>query len=410
MDVRVDIYEPRDFSLLGPTGCNMCGGVVSESLVQILATEGVTLPATVVQRGIDSYILHTDVGSVRIETPLHEKRIAAVHRGAGPRNMTESKWTSFDAYLQALAVERGARLMRERLDSLSWEDGSLRIGTRCGAHEYYELLAVAVGVNSASLKVLQGSIPSYQPPGTTKTFICEYPLGEERIREYLGNSMHVFLLNVPRLEFAAVIPKGDYATLCLLGEEIDGPLIKSFLASPVVRSCFPADICIDSPPCHCSPRINTYAAVQPFADRIVFIGDSGVTRLYKDGIGAAYRTAKAAAMTALFYGISAEDFRQHYWPICRQINADNRIGKAIFAVTRQMQKRRHDLLGILRMVSREQNKKSSNPRMSTVLWDLFTGSAPYREIILRALHPAFLSQFMWSVVVANLPFKFDKGL
>lgn len=410
MDVRVDIYEPRDFSLPGPTGCNMCGGVISESLVQILATEGINLPPTVVQRGIDSYMLHTDVGSVRIETPLHEKRIAAVHRGAGPRNMKETKWTSFDAYLQALAVERGARLMRDRVDAFSWQAGRLRIETRRGTCQDYELLVVAAGVNSAGLKVLQGAISNYRPPRTTKTFICEYPLGEETIREYLGNSMHVFLLNLPRLEFAAVIPKGDYATVCLLGEEIDGPMIKSFLASPAVRRCFPPDLSIDSPPCHCSPRINIYAAVQPFADRIVFIGDSGVTRLYKDGIGAAYRTAKAAAETAVFYGISAEDFRRHYWPICRRINADNRIGKAIFAVTRQMQKKRHDLRGILRMVAIEQRNKSYRPHMSTVLWDLFTGSAPYREIILRTLHPAFLSRFLWSLVVANLSFKTAKSL
>jgi len=33
--------------------------------------------------------------------------------------------------------------------------------------------------------------------------------------------MHVFLLDIPRLEFAAIIPKGDYATVCLLGEDIE---------------------------------------------------------------------------------------------------------------------------------------------------------------------------------------------
>ena len=50
-----------------------------------------------------------------------------------------------------------------------------------------------------------------------------------------------------------------------------------------------------TPACHCFPRINVRAAVRPFADRIVWIGDSGVNRLFKDGIGSAYRTAKAAA-------------------------------------------------------------------------------------------------------------------
>lgn len=41
MDLSVDIYEPRDFAKPGPAGCNMCGGIVSESLVQALAVEGI---------------------------------------------------------------------------------------------------------------------------------------------------------------------------------------------------------------------------------------------------------------------------------------------------------------------------------------------------------------------------------
>ena len=46
IDLHVDIYEPRDFSRPGPVGCNMCGGVVSESMVQLLSAEGIKLPAT----------------------------------------------------------------------------------------------------------------------------------------------------------------------------------------------------------------------------------------------------------------------------------------------------------------------------------------------------------------------------
>jgi len=95
-ELAVDIYEPRDFTKAGPQGCNMCGGIISESLVQLLATEGINLPSTVVQRGIDSYVLHMDVGTVRIEPTHREKRIAAVHRGAGPRGVGESRWHSFD--------------------------------------------------------------------------------------------------------------------------------------------------------------------------------------------------------------------------------------------------------------------------------------------------------------------------
>ena len=411
MDVHVDIYDPRDFSAIGPAGCNMCGGIISESLVQMLATEGINLPSTVVQRGIDSYMLHTDFGSVRIDTPLHEKRIAAIHRGTGPRDIDvkQIQWFSFDLHLQNLAANKGAHLVRDRVDSLSWQDGRPQLRTRRGALQAYDLLAVAVGVNSASIKIFQDIVPSYKPPGTTKTFICEYKLGQETIEAYFGDSMHVFLLNLPRLEFAAIIPKGEYVTVCLLGEDIDAPLIKSFLESPAVRKCFPPEVSPEVPPCHCSPRINTCAAVQPFGDRFVFIGDSGVTRLFKDGIGAAYRTAKAAAEAAVFHGLSSESFRRHYWPTCRQIDVDNKIGKAIFAWTRLVQKRPHDIRGILRMVSREQREKGGNPRMSMVLWDLFTGSAPYREIIMCAIHPGFLGGLLWNILAANLPPKRAKS-
>ena len=38
--------------------------------------------------------------------------------------------------------------------------------------------------------------------------------------------MHVFLLDIPRLEIAALIPKGDYVTLAMLGEEIDDDLVR----------------------------------------------------------------------------------------------------------------------------------------------------------------------------------------
>ena len=72
----MDIYEPRDFNLLGLHGCNMCGEGIYESLVQSLAVEGINLPTTVVQRGIEFNRLHMDIGSVQIQTPRQEKRIA----------------------------------------------------------------------------------------------------------------------------------------------------------------------------------------------------------------------------------------------------------------------------------------------------------------------------------------------
>ena len=76
IEIQVDIYERRDFSVLGPAGCNMCAGVISESLIQALSVEGINLPSTVVQRGINSFVLHTGTESVTMYAPFSEMRIA----------------------------------------------------------------------------------------------------------------------------------------------------------------------------------------------------------------------------------------------------------------------------------------------------------------------------------------------
>ncbi len=400
LDVAVDVYEPRDFSRPAPIGCNMCGGIISETLVQNLAAEGVLLPEGVVQRGIDSYVLHMDVGSVRIATPLDEMRIGAVYRGPGPRDIKEHKWTSFDGHLQALAGDRGARIIHDRVSDVSWSDGRPRLHTKGDAANTYDLMVVAVGVNSAALKLFEKLHLGYTRPAATKTLIREYYLGEDVINESVGSSMHVFLLNIPRIEFAAIIPKGDYVTMCLLGEDIDKELVERFVNAPEVRRCMPAGWAPDERSCQCQPHINVGKVGKPYAERVVFIGDCGVTRLYKDGIGAAYRTAKAAARTAVFEGISEQAFRRHYLPACRRIGNDNLIGKFTFAFSGLIQKHRFARRAVLRMTRREQGKQGHQRRMSGVLWDMFSGSAPYSDIFLRTLHPAFLGRLTASLAAS----------
>jgi flavin-dependent dehydrogenase len=402
VDVRleVDIYEPRSFTRAGPAGCNHCGGIVSESLVQILAAEGITLPGEVVQSGIESYVVHMDVGSVNIASPAREQRIAALYRGNGPRGGEDMKGISFDAYLQRLAVEKGARIVRKLVAGVTWKDGLPCVREADGRETPYDLVTVASGVNSNLLDLFE-DLPA--PPGrpkTTRTYICEFRSTREHIQKVLGNSMHVFLLDLPRLEFAAIIPKGEYATMCMLGDDLDQELVHDFLRSPVVRECFPAE----STPsvCSCSPLINMGGMKKPYADRLLLIGDSGVTRLYKDGIGAAFRTSKAAAMTALLQGISEEAFREHYWPACRKIRDDNAIGKVIFATTTIFKHSRFARKGILRMTTNEQAARGGGP-MSEMLWNMFTGSAPYRDIFMGTLHPAFVGSLLWNLSAGVWP-------
>lgn len=403
VELQVEIYEPRDFEGVGPKSCNMCGGIISESLVQHLATEGIQLPPEVVQRSLNSYRLHTDVGNPLIGTPEGERRIAAVHRGCGPRGLKQVTARSFDGFLLEQACKQGAHHRRARVVAITRRDGHLYLKTQDGQEEPHDLVAVATGINAPAVEIRDDVAPLYGAPGNTKTYISEACFyGRDMVKRHLGSSMHVFLVNIPRLEFAAIIPKGEYATICLLGESIDRDLVQTFLNAPEVKACFPPQWQQTPDYCHCSPRINIRPARRPFADGIVFVGDCGTTRLYKDGIGAAYRTAKAAASTAVFHGITAAAFRQHYQPVCDAIDRDNRLGRWIFTITRIIQRLKFLRRGMCRMVVLEQSQRRWQPRMSAILWNTFTGSAPYRDILLSSLHPAFWSAFAWNTLAANL--------
>jgi len=397
--IAVDIYEPRDFRATGSAGCNMCGGIVSESLVQTLAVEGISLPDTVVQRGLQAYVLHTDNGHCRIETPRAEKRIAAVHRGGGPRRAVPHQWESFDGHLLKLAIEQGANLCAGRVTAVRWDGDRPQVEMKGGQPQTYDLVVGALGINSPDLKLFEALGFGYVRPKPTKTFITELQFGMEGVHTCFGDAMHVFLLNIPRLQFAALIPKGEYVTMCLLGESIDGELVKRFFAHPQVAGCFPPGWASAADACRCSPKMFFGDAAQPFGNRVVLIGDAGVARLYKDGIGAAYRTAKAAARTAVFAGVSAEAFRRHYWPECRKLSRDNRFGRVVFWAV-DIVKKFGFLTDALLHVTAAEQKSAGQRRLSMVLWDTFTGNARYQNVFLRSMHPSMLGRLAVGSVIA----------
>ena len=407
LDVAVDIYEPRSFGYCGPAGCNHCGGIVSESLVQILAAEGIVLPESVVQRGVESYVVHMDVGDVVIESPVHEQRIAALYRGNGPREGGDATLASFDGFLQDLAVERGAHVLRKLITGVRWEAGLPQLSFPDHSSAAYDLVAVAAGVNSRLIGMLDDHPAGFVPPRTTRGYICEFRATPEEIRRVLGNSVHVFLLDIPRFEFAAIIPKGPFATVVMVGDDLDQELVHAFLTDPVVRRAFPTHAvpCV----CSCTPLINLGARKRPYGDRIVLVGDSGVTRLYKDGIGAAFRTGKAAATAAVFHGVSETSFARHFWPACRAIARDNAVGKVMFATNAIMKNSRVTRRAMLHMAQREQSRAGARPHMSSLLWNMFTGSAPYTEMFRGTLHPGFIAHLLGGLLAAARPLRASRN-
>ena len=398
INIVVDIYERRDFSTLGPIGCNMCAGVISESLIQSLSIEGIELPSDVVQRGMNSFVLHTGAETVAMYSPFREMRIATVYRGGGPKGASQVNWKSFDNYLLQLANANGANIIRGKINDITRTGDTYQVHVSEKQQEY-DLIVGAVGVNSPSTDLFEKLGFGYRRPGSRKTYNCELELGADFVTDKLGSSMHAFLLNLPKLEFAALVPKGNYATMCLIGDDMDTAFVEMFKQHPVVRNVVLDRDINTSTACHCAPLASLGDVIHPYGDRVVVLGDCGVTRLNKDGIGSAYRTAKVAAVTAVFSGISAEDFRKHFGPICTSIRTDNRFGRVLYFIVGLIKKSTLLTRGVMRMTKNEQIKPGKQRRISMVLWDMFTGSAPYRDIFLRTLHPYFITNFIWSVLL-----------
>src|SRR3990172_5881735 len=173
--IGVDIYERKDFSVFGPAGCNMCAGVISESLIQALSIEGIELPPDVIQRGVNSFVLHTSSDTATMHAPFNEMRIATVYRGGGPRGASNVYWKSFDNYLLELAKLHGAQVISEKVTDLSWNNDKPQIHF-AGVKQDYDLIVGAFGVNSPVGELFEKLGFGYRRPKARKTYNYEFEL------------------------------------------------------------------------------------------------------------------------------------------------------------------------------------------------------------------------------------------
>jgi flavin-dependent dehydrogenase len=382
--LNITIFEPKDFTKDGPLGCNRCGGIISELLVQTLAIEGINLPDSLVQRGINSYQLHTTCGSVCIETQTHEKTIATVYRGGGPKGIIGRDKESFDKFLLDLSVKEGAVHNPIKIDRIEYKNKRPVLFFQDKKIQEADLVVGAFGVQSQTTKILEDIGFGYKKPETITAAIAEIGMEKSMVSEHFGNSVHMFLLPIKDIKFAAMIPKGTYITVCILGKNMNTHTMHEFINNPVVQNVLPRTITykID---CHCLPKMNIRAPKIPFTDRVVICGDAGSTRLFKDGMGAAYIMGKAAAKTAVFQGVSRENFRKWYYPVYKSIIHDNYYGKYLFGIT-DIYKRNVILCkGMLEVVREEQRDLRNRKILSSILWDMFTGSERYKNIFHRAV-------------------------
>jgi len=383
-ELHVTIYEPKDFSRSGPAGCNHCGGIISELLVQTLAMEGINLPDSIVQRGINSYRLHTNYGNVLIKTPSAEKTIATVYRGGGPIGIIGTEKESFDRFLLSKAVDEGAAHHALKIDGVSYRNGKPVLFSKGQDVQDADLVVGAFGVNSSTANIFEGIGFGYKAPVTVTAAVAEISMDNSVLAERFGSSIHLFLLPVKSIQFAAIIPKETFATVCILGKGLNSGSLSSFLDHPIVRDVLPQNAPYEIK-CRCLPKMNIRAPKIPFADRVVMCGDAGSTRLLKDGIGAAYIMGKAAAKTAVFEGVGREHFEAGYFPVYQSIVNDNRYGVFLYKVIETYRRWRILTGAMLEVVKKEQRSAGSEKILSSVLWDMFTGNERFKNVFFKSL-------------------------
>jgi len=157
-----------------------------------------------------------------------------------------------------------------------------------------------------------------------------------------------------------------------------------------VKQLFPEGA-LETLSCMCLPIMNIKAPDMPYADRVVMIGDAGSTRLYKDGIGAAYFMAKSAAKTVVMHGVGKEDFREYYMPDYKSLKTDNLFGSFLFWFTDLFREYGFMTSAMLRVVKKEsENSPGQNKILSSILWDMFTGNERYKDVFYRAIKPELI--------------------
>lgn len=368
LQLEVLIFEPRDYTKPGPGGCNRCAGILSSRLVRALDKIGLSLPEAVIQADLHAYAAHLDGEVVRIEQPDPERRIVSVYRGSGPRLIQGEPLASFDGFLLAQACQMGAQHIPNRVRKVAWEGRPVVFTAR----ERYpaDLVVVATGVNS---RAPVDKTFGYQIPET------EIMAQDEMLRppNWPKDTVSAFFQEPPGLVFGALIPKGDYLNISLLGKGLNINTISSFIEAQGLDE---EDIYLGDSLCGCTPRIAVRASRRYFGDRWVAVGDAAVTRLYKDGVGSAFFTAQRAMRSALEHGIEEHDFRKGYAPLCRRVGRDNRYGRLLFRMWHLTLERPRILQAWKDTLRREAGMPPGKRVHTRALWGMFTGDEPYRDL------------------------------
>ncbi len=399
LDVSITIFDGKPFEQPGPPGCNMCAGVISETLSEKLHDIGLKLPPNRVQMEVEKYNLSTPFHSISLYKRRRRFPIYTVFRGNGPRDLSSGENVSFDDWLLDQCRSKGIGVIPQMVrDIVLPIDRRDPIRLTYGRHEdFYEahLVVTACGLNTRFLEKLAGLGFGYRPPRMVYACQAEISIPVDFLRDKNIAGITTFALEKGNIRFAAFTPKQQHLTLTIVGKrDVNLTDLEAVMNHPKIKQEYLKGIVYQPHFCFCRPKIAVSPARRVYADRLVVIGDAAFSRYYKNGIESAFDTARLAALCAVQKGVSVADFRRHY--LCgeaKTIRDSSRYGKILF--------RCYDLIfhsrllsdGLVSLLRRRQHGFTSR-QATNILWGIFTGNIAYRRILKALAHPRLQIRMM----------------
>jgi flavin-dependent dehydrogenase len=409
LGLNVSIIERR--KLLDPSadpwrcaGCNYCAGGISPRLHGVLERDGFHIPDRLVQEDYTRVWIQGSWKNFPLRVPK-ETRMYSVFRGSLPKTRTD-KTDGFDEFLLKMAVEEGAQVIRGEVQTITYDSSGLpEVTIRDSSGDTSRLpgafVAVSTGINSATGQdepaaeltlSIQRLIPGFSPVKTRQTLIFELEVGRDYLNRYFDKELYFIehgLANL-RLEHIALVPKGDFLTVALIGRSIDEAslpretrrIISEFLQLPQIKSILPR-MTIDRAhvACACAPRMAAGPATHPFGDRLALIGDAVGSRLNKDGLYSAFVTAQALALTIVHRGVKHRDLSDGYGGVVKWLKTEHRYGRLVFRLIRASLSTPLTSRVLYQAFATElKNKPKTKRPLGEILWNIASGTADYREI------------------------------
>lgn len=371
--IAVTIIEGKDFN--EERQHNQCLGVLSPPLPALLEQElGLPFPWNLSRGEIQEYVLHSE----------HEQ----LALGGEHFTSVALRRVQFDAYMLQAAREHGVEVLPARAVDLEFHSQGVVVYTDSAPLEG-EVVVGAFGLDGGSAEMFERHT-RYRRPAFIDTLVTKYHPGEEAMARF-GPRIHAFLPAHPRIEFAAITPKGNHLSIVVAGRRIDAGLMRRFLALPGMRAQLPdlerAGQWDPNDLRFFKGRFPRSLARAYFGDRYVMVGDAaGLVRAFKGkGVTTAIQTGIRAAEAMLQAGISQRAFQAHYRQANREIIRDLPYGKLMRLLAIGLAQS-----GLLDQILRAARRE---PRLQTALFDAVSGRTTYREVLGNSLSPGSVVAF-----------------